>query len=196
MGYPVDRKAQIHSELALLMPRLASFAVALTGHDGAAQALLKATRAQALSRAAKERGHTPLILWTFHLMHGLWAARMKGQTEKSGSVDPRLFQPRSLAQGGQPAQTARMAKFIAQLPAQQRATLHLVYGERLSYDEVADVFGVAVGTIMTRLARCHAALNHFEDHGASVPPPSGQPIRPGQQDGPRGDGPRGREWAA
>jgi RNA polymerase sigma-70 factor (ECF subfamily) len=190
MGYPVDKKAQIHSELALLMPRLASFAAALTGHDGAAQALVKSTRSQALARAAKERGHTPLILWTFHLMHGLWASRMKGQGEKPGAVDARLFQPRSLGQGGHPAQTVRMAKFLAQLPAQQRATLHLVYGERLSYDEVADVFGVPVGTVMTRLARCHAALHAMEDHGAPVPVQTGGPVRPGQE------APRGREWAA
>ncbi len=190
MGYPVDKKAQIHSELALLMPRLATFAAALTGHEGAAQALLKSTRSQALARAARERGHTPLILWTFHLMHALWASRMKAQTEKQGAVDPRLFQPRSLGQGGHPAQTARLAKFLAQLPAQQRATLHLVYGERLSYDEVADVFGVAVGTIMTRLARCHAALHHFEDHGGASQIPAGAIVRPGQE------APRGREWAA
>lgn len=190
MGYPVDRKAQIHSELALLMPRLASFAAALTGHDAAAQALLKLARAQALSRAAKERGHTPLILWTFHVMYDLWVSRMKAQTEKAGAGDPRLFQPRSLGQGGHPAQTVRMAKFLAQLPAQQRATLHLVYGERLSYDEVADVFSVPVGKVMARLARCHTALHHFEDHGAQVPLQQGGPVRPGQE------GPRGHEWAA
>jgi len=190
MGYPVEKKAQIHSELALLLPRLASFATALTGHEGAAQALLKSTRTQALARAAKERGHTPLILWTLYLMHGLWASRMKAQSEKAGAVEPRLFQPRSLAQGGHPAQTARMAKFIAQLPPQQRATLHLVYGERLSYDEVADVFGVAVSTVMTRLARCHQALHHFEDYGSAATMPTGTVQRPAQE------GPRGREWAA
>jgi RNA polymerase sigma-70 factor (ECF subfamily) len=189
MGYPVDKKAQIHSELALLMPRLASFAVALTGHDGAAQALLKSTRAQALARAARERGHTPLVLWTFQLMNGLWASRMRTQTEKQ-TVDPRLFQPRSLGQGGHPAQTVRMAKFLAQLPAQERATLHLVYGERLSYDEVADVFCVPVGKVMTRLARCHQALHHFEDNGGAMPVQPGVHIRPEQE------GPRNREWAA
>jgi hypothetical protein len=115
---------------------------------------------------------------------------MKAQTEKAGAGDPRLFQPRSLGQGGHPAQTVRMAKFLAQLPAQQRATLHLVYGERLSYDEVADVFGVPVGKVMARLARCHTALHHFEDHGAQVPLQQGGPVRPGQE------GPRGHEWAA
>jgi DNA-directed RNA polymerase specialized sigma24 family protein len=190
MGYPVDKKAQIHSELALLMPRLASFAVALTGHDGTAHALLKSTRAQALARAAKERGHAPLILWTFQVMNGLWASRMKAQTEKQAAVDPRLFQPRSLGQGGHPAQTVRMAKFLAQLPAQQRATLHLVYGERLSYDEVADVFGVPVSKVMTRLARCHQALHTFEDNGGAMPATLGGPSRADQ------DGQRGREWAA
>jgi RNA polymerase sigma factor (sigma-70 family) len=190
MGYPVDKKAQIHSELALLMPRLASFALALTGNEAASQALVKATRNQAQARAAKERGHTPLILWSFQLMHALWDSRMKAQTDRPGAADARLFQPRSLAQTGNPAQTARMAKFLAQLPAQQRATLHLVYGERLSYDEVADVFAVPVSAVMTRLARCHAALHQFEDYGSSAPLPAGATPRPGPE------APRSREWAA
>lgn len=192
MGYTADKKAQVHSELALLMPRLATFAVALTGHEGAAQALLKATRTQASARAAKERGHTPLILWAFHLMHGLWNSRMKAQSEKQGPADPRLFQPRSLSAGGQPVQTVRMAKFLAQIPPEQRAALHLVYGERLSYDEVADVLGVPVGKVMSRLVRCHQALHHFQDSAGAMPSPPG----PGPAGRHEQDGPQGREWAA
>jgi hypothetical protein len=49
---------------------------------------------------------------------------------------------------------------------------------------------VAVGTVMTRLARCHAALHAMEDNGAPVPVQTGGPVRPGQE------APRGREWAA
>lgn len=183
MGYPVDKKAQIHSELALSLPRLASFAVALTGNQAASQALIKATRSQVLARAARERGHTPLLLWAFQLMNTLWTTRMKSrQDERQASVEPRLFQPRG-SEGASPSAQARMAKFIAQLPAQQRATLHLVYGERLSYDEVADVFAVPVSAVMTRLARCHAALHQAEDLGPAVPFATG--AAPRQIEGPR-----------
>ena len=184
MSYPLDKKAQIHAELALLQPRLAGFAAALTGSEAASNALIKATRNQVVSRA-KERGHTPLVLWTYGIMHALWAARMKGPDgEQSVPADPRLFQPRSAA-GGDTARATRMAKFIAQLPPLQRASLHLAYGERLSYDEVAEVFGVPVSTVMTRLARAHAALSQRQDIG-SIPMAAATPR------GAEG----GREWAA
>jgi RNA polymerase sigma-70 factor, ECF subfamily len=192
MGYPVDKKAQIHSELALLTPRLTAFAAALTGSEAATHSLLKSTRSQVLSRAAKERGHTPLIIWSFALMHGLWASRTKstGGGERHAPADPRLFQTRSSVQGGDPQGAGRMARFIAQLTPQQRATLHLVYGERLSYDEVAEIFSVPVGTVMTRLARAHAALAERNDNGVPANHLAAGTLKHAQE------GPRGREWAA
>lgn len=168
MSYPVDKKAQIHSELALLTPRLGRFAAALTGGDATSHALLKATRNQVLARAARDRGNTPLILWSFALMHGLWASRAKSHGDKHPPADPRLFQPRSGA-ASDPAGSARLAKFVAQLSPQQRGMLHLVYGERLSYDEVAEIFGLEVSAVMTRLARAHATLIQRQDHGL-IPP--------------------------
>jgi len=191
MGYPVDKKAQIHSELALLTPRLASFAAALTGSEAAAHALIKATRNQVLSRAAKDRGHTPMIIWTLATMHGLWASRNKSTAsgDRHAPADPRLFQTRSSLTGADPAAAGRMARFIAQLTPQQRGTLHLVYGERFSYDEVAEIFAVPVGTVMTRLARAHAAFSERQDQSVPVAVAAGT-IKAAQE------GPRGREWAA
>jgi RNA polymerase sigma-70 factor, ECF subfamily len=190
MSYPVDKKAQIHSELALVTPRLACFAAALTGSEAASQALLKATRNQVIARAGRDRGNTPLLLWAFALMHGLWAARMKAtaQGEKPSPADPRLFMPRASA-AADPAEAARLAKFIAQLSPQHRATLHLVYGERLSYDEVAEILAVPLSAVMNRLARAHAALIQRDDHGAAASVAPGA-IQPGN------GAARGREWAA
>jgi RNA polymerase sigma-70 factor, ECF subfamily len=189
MSYPVDKKAQIHSELALLTPRLARFAAALTGGEGACHGLIKATRNQVLARASRERGNTPLVLWAFKLMHGLWASRAKSHGDKHPPADPRLFQPRSSA-AGDPVGSARLAKFVAQLSPQQRGILHLVYGERLSYDEVGEIFGLEVSAVMTRLARAHTTLIQRQDHGLIPAAPSA--AAPAAAD----DGQPGRERAA
>jgi RNA polymerase sigma-70 factor, ECF subfamily len=158
MGYAVEQKSRIYSELALLMPRLKVFAAALTGSDAMSVTLLKATRHQLVARM-RERGHTPLALWAFTQMHTLWASRMKPpRGERPQPADPRLFCPRGRGTDGQ-----RLARLIAQLGPQQRATLHLVYGERYSYDEVAEVFGVPVQTVMTRLVRSHAMLTQNDE---------------------------------
>lgn len=170
MGYVVDQKSQINSELGLMMPRLKAFASALTANEAASLSLGKATRNHILARMAKERGHTPVALWAFAQMYKIWASRMKpAQDERATPADPRLFQPRSRANDG--GASARFARSLAQLSPQQRGTLHLVYGERLSYDEVAEILSLPVSAIVTRLAKCHAVLAHTDERerGAIAP---------------------------
>src|SRR5690606_14579259 len=52
--------------------------------------------------------------------------------------------------------------FVA-LPDEQRAALHLVAIEGLSYQEAAAALGIPVGTLMSRLGRGRAALRAIED---------------------------------
>ena len=153
MGYVADQTSQIHSEFGLMMPRLRSFAIALTGCEAKSLTLVRATRHHLLARSSKERGHTPLTLWALMQMQKIWATRMKGR--EADQVDARHFQPRSRANDGA---SARFAMRLARLSPLQRGALHLVYGERLSYDEVAEIFDAPVSEIITRLAKSYAAL--------------------------------------
>jgi RNA polymerase sigma-70 factor (ECF subfamily) len=59
--------------------------------------------------------------------------------------------------------------FLA-LPDDQRAALHLVAIEGLTYAEAAASLGVPVGTVMSRLARARAALRAIEDGAPRVGP--------------------------
>lgn len=77
-------------------------------------------------------------------------------------ADPRCFAlPADSAEGA--ARNKGLAQAIGGLPAQQRATLLLVYGEGLSYDEVAEVFDVSLKDVMTRVVRGHVAVGHWLD---------------------------------
>lgn len=156
MSYSVDRKSQSQSEVGLLMPRLKSFALALTGSETKALALLRATRNHALARVDKDRGHTSVALWTFIQMRKIWAKRGDENPSKANEADPRLFQPMSRADDGGPS--ARMAMKLARLSPKQRGVLHLVYGERLSYDEAAEIFEVSIPDIMSCLVKAHTAI--------------------------------------
>jgi DNA-directed RNA polymerase specialized sigma24 family protein len=172
MGYVTDQKSQIHSEFGLMMPRLRSFALSLTGCEVKAQTLVRATRHHLLARSAKERGHMPLALWALMQMQKIWASRMKGR--QADQVDPRLFQPRSRAQD---VAAARFAMRLARLSPFQRGALHLVYGERLSYDEVADIFEVEVSEIIGWLTRSYAALGEMSARERSRPNTEGAAVR-------------------
>lgn len=52
-----------------------------------------------------------------------------------------------------------------ELPDEQRAALHLVAIEELSYQEAAEALGIPVGTLMSRLSRARARLRSIEDGG-------------------------------
>jgi DNA-directed RNA polymerase specialized sigma24 family protein len=185
MGYVAEHKSQINSELALLMPRLKAFAAALTGSEAQSHALLKATQGYTRSKA-RERGHTPLALWAFTQMHSLWVNRMNPERDERGpQADARLFCPRSRAGDGTSG-AVRFARLLAKLPPQQRGALHLTYGERLSYDEVAEVFGVPVATVITWLAKAYAVLMEVETHetqdfASETMPPRARPGGAGHQ---------------
>ena len=53
----------------------------------------------------------------------------------------------------------RVRAGLATLPADQRTVLVLVCVDGLTYKEAADVLGVPVGTVMSRLARGRKALH-------------------------------------
>src|SRR3954454_24654349 len=55
------------------------------------------------------------------------------------------------------------------LPEEQRAALHLVAIEGLSYQEAAGALGIPLGTLMSRIGRARAALRAFEDGTIPVP---------------------------
>ena len=53
---------------------------------------------------------------------------------------------------------AQIREAFGRLPEEQRAALHLVTIEGLAYQEAADVLGIPIGTLMSRLGRARAAL--------------------------------------
>lgn len=61
------------------------------------------------------------------------------------------------------ADLIQVARAFADLPDHQRAVMHLTVVEGLSYQESADLLGIAVGTVMSRLARARATLRQDRD---------------------------------
>lgn len=61
---------------------------------------------------------------------------------------------------------SEVRRAVSRLPADQRTTLMLVTVEGLSYKQAAEVAGVPVGTIMSRLARARIALQQLLEAGA------------------------------
>jgi len=145
-----------------LYPRLQALAIALTGAPGAASSLARATLAKLEESGFAGRGQTSVLLWAYRELHTLWLHQAAEGGSRTVRADPRCFAlPADSAEGA--ARNKGLAQAIGGLPAQQRATLLLIYGEGLSYDEIAEIFDVSLKDVMTRVVRGHVAIGHWLD---------------------------------
>lgn len=64
---------------------------------------------------------------------------------------------------------AQVRSAFMELPESQRAVLHLIVLEGLSYQEAAATLGIPLGTLMSRLGRARAALRSPEESPATSP---------------------------
>lgn len=145
-----------------LYPRLQAMAIALTGAPGAATSLTRATLAKLHANGFAGRGQTSVLLWAYRELHSLWLHQAAEGGSRAVRADPRCFAlPAGSAEGA--ARNKGLAHAIGGLPAQQRATLLLIYGEGLSYDEVAEIFDVSLRDVMTRVVRGHVAVGYWLD---------------------------------
>lgn len=139
-----------------------------------------------LVRALESRGHlkpsTNLRTWMMTVLHNVFIddQRRKRVEARHADVLVQMSDEVSLpAQEGQ-VRLAQIRKAFESLPEEQRAALHLVTLEGMAYADAAQVLGIPIGTLMSRLGRGRAALRAFEE-GEAGTGRSGRPSRPPEQ---------------
>lgn len=146
--------------LADQLPALLRFARSLTRDAVAADDLVQDAVVRALERHDRFDPSRDYRAWLFTLTHNLFVDGWRRRRVHDGAVA--ALTP-GRAAGAEPNQEhAVMLRQTLQafdaLPAEQRAVMHLVVVEGASYAEAADILGVAIGTIMSRLSRARQAL--------------------------------------
>lgn len=142
------------------LPRLRRYARALTGDASRADDLVQDTLERALAKLDLWQPGSDLRAWLFTLMHNLFVNQIRVRRPQETVIDDAPDQPVS---GGQlEAMAARdIHAALARLPEEQRAVLLLVGLEQFGYAEAAQVLGVPVGTVMSRLARAREKMRQM-----------------------------------
>ena len=160
------RPASMDERQALveLIPRLRRYARSLAGNREAADDLVQDTLERALNKAHLFANGTDLRAWLFTVMHNAYVDQVRG-AYRGAPLDEDL---EDVGQGL--PQTEQLAlrdleRAIARLPEEQRSVLLLVCMEGLSYDEVARVLAVPVGTVMSRLSRARERIRVLMEGG-------------------------------
>jgi RNA polymerase sigma-70 factor, ECF subfamily len=146
-----------------MLPRLRRFGTALTGSAADGDDLVQASCERALQRAVQLRDEDRLDAWMYGIMRSVWVDELRARRvrrhepiETAGTV---------VGDHGEQTTEGRLTlatvrRGLAELPDDQRTVLVLVCVDGLSYREAADVLGIAIGTVMSRLARGRQALHH------------------------------------
>lgn len=150
---------EVRAQLGELLPRLRRFARVITRNVQDADDLVQAAVEKALTRAAQWRPGSRLDSWMFGIMKNAWIdeirarrrrERVHAPEEAGATVGDASAKAREIALSVQAA--------MARLPEEQRLAVALVLVEGLSYKEAAEVLGVPIGTLTSRLARGREAL--------------------------------------
>jgi RNA polymerase sigma-70 factor, ECF subfamily len=155
------------AEVQALIPRLRRYARALTGSRDAADDLTQDTLERAWGKRALWRPGTNLRAWLFTVMHNIHVNGLKGarRTEASGGDAEEEPLPAASSSVETGIVLGELRAALAALPDDQRVIVLLVGLEQLSYAETAEVLGIPVGTVMSRLARGRERLRTLLEAG-------------------------------
>jgi RNA polymerase sigma-70 factor, ECF subfamily len=158
-------------QLIAVLPRLRRFARGLTGSAAQSDDLVQAACERALTRAHQFQEGTRFDSWMFRIVQTIWIDQLRSREvrKEDGEVaEERLGSDEPVRRIEARLALAEVRRAIEHLPPDQRTTLMLVTVEGLSYKEAAEVAGVPVGTIMSRLARARIALQQQLEAGSAV----------------------------
>jgi len=136
-----------------MIPALRRYARALTRDSDLADDLVQDTLVRAL-RSEKLFLGGDLRAWLYTILTNLNRNR-----RRSLARQPIITELQDTAEpSGTEAESRDISRALAILPEDQRSVLLLVVLEGLSYRDVAEIQGVPIGTVMSRLARARAQV--------------------------------------
>jgi RNA polymerase sigma-70 factor, ECF subfamily len=167
---PVEAVSKRFSDqLIAVLPRLRRFAAGLTRSATEADDLVQAACERALAREHQFQEGTRFDSWMFRIVQTIWIDQLRARDtrkEDGDIAEERLGSDEPVRRVEARLALSEVRRAVSLLPPDQRSTLMLVTVEGLSYKQAAEVAGVPVGTIMSRLARARVALQQLLQSGA------------------------------
>jgi RNA polymerase sigma factor (sigma-70 family) len=155
-----------HAQLTRAIPHLRAFGRSLCGNADLADDLLQETLLKAWAARHHFVAGTSFHAWTFTILRNVYFGQIRRQ-RFVGDYDEleaeRLLNTPATQQSG--LQATDVLRALQALPAAQREVLILAAVGHVSYEEMAEICGVAIGTIKSRMARARAALAEVIDSG-------------------------------
>jgi len=162
MNRPINPDEPTTQALIALIPRLRRFARVLTGSIADADDVVQASLEKAVVNLDQWQPGTRLDAWVFRIARNHWVDQSRRAHNRMvhGDIGELLDLVSedgvAVVESGAEARMVRAA--VDALPPEQRDVVALVMLEEMSYREAAELLGLPIGTVMSRLSRAKAAL--------------------------------------
>jgi RNA polymerase sigma-70 factor, ECF subfamily len=151
--------SEFRDQIAAAIPALRRYARALTRDAETADDIVQDTLVRALRSEHLFHGGD-MRAWLYTILTNLNRNRLRTLARRP-ALTP--IKDHDAATGGPEAGSRDIARALADLAMEPREALLLVVLEGLTYREVAEVQGVPIGTVMSRLARARMQIRSFLD---------------------------------
>jgi len=167
----MDKRQAIIDEI----PTLRRYALSLSGDPAGADDLVQDCLERALGRLPLWRSGSNMRSWLFTILRNIFFNQVRAMSRRP--METQYDESHEHAQDGEPAQTQGLAvrdikQALNHLPDSQREVILLIGLENMSYQETADITGVPVGTVMSRLSRGRQTLKTLMDGNSEGGKPS------------------------
>lgn len=152
--------------LTEVAPHLRAFARALCGCRDRADDLAQETLLRAWAARERYRAGTNFKAWTFTILRNHFyseARRSRFHGEYDEGMAERVL--RAPASQESAVELSDVLRALTVVPETYREALILVAIGSLSYEEIADICGIALGTVKSRICRARAMLSHVLNSG-------------------------------
>ncbi len=153
------------------LPVLRAFARSLTGHRDRADDLVQETVLKALANSDKFQEGTNLHAWLVTILRNqFYSEGRKKKREVEDADGAMAAQLSDLPQQDSRLELEDFLRALQLLPDEQRETLILVGASGFSYEQAAEICGVRVGTVKSRVSRARARLEEILAGSVPLPP--------------------------
>ena len=166
--------SEFHGLIEQEIPRLRRYARALTRAVDSADDLVQDTLVRALTKGHIWQTGTDLRAWLFTIMHNQFVNTLRREVHEVTSVDIEHVSSTLVATTDPTArrQLVELDRALARLPAEQREVILLVGLEGMAYENAAQILGVPIGTVRSRLSRGRETLRKLIGGPGDAKPPS------------------------
>ena len=154
-----DLSPTVRDDIAALLPRLRRFGRTLARNMEDADDLVQIAVERALTHSHQWQPGTRLDSWMFRIMQNAWIDESRARERRQQTfVEEEAGENVGVSTNDAQMDVLAVRRAVAQLSDEQRAVVGLVLVEGLPYKEAADVLGIPIGTLTSRLARARDAL--------------------------------------